>query len=231
LHGSTSSLVHRRGPVCWFRKAVPVDLTDRLGSSDIRRSLRTCSARMARQRAWALILVVEDAFAVLRDAELSPGAREASNAIFSHVMDDLDRSGQQWSQRLRYNALMDSLGGGPPASSAEAVTFTPVAELIAVRSSYMPELLSKPMEMPSAATVPSHGRSRRPGHSRWCATGARTQCRWPAQDRRIHRGNTHGPERRRTDCRLAQHAQSARQNLQCTIRGNNAETMSGSTRR
>ena len=92
-------------------------------------------------------MVVEDAFAVLRDAGLSPGAREALNAILSHVMDDLDRSGQQWSQRLRYSALMDSLGGSR-ASSVEPVTFTPVAERTAVRPSQMPDLPSKPMEMP-----------------------------------------------------------------------------------
>jgi hypothetical protein len=41
LHKSTASLVHRRGPVYWFRKSVPADLIDRLGHSDIRRSLRT----------------------------------------------------------------------------------------------------------------------------------------------------------------------------------------------
>ncbi|WP_407924849.1 DUF6538 domain-containing protein [Devosia aurantiaca] len=35
--------MYRRVPVFWFRKTVPVNLIDRLGSSDIRRSLRTCN--------------------------------------------------------------------------------------------------------------------------------------------------------------------------------------------
>ncbi|WP_172125265.1 DUF6538 domain-containing protein [Devosia sp. 919] len=116
---SIASLVHRRGSVYWFRKSVPVDLIDRLGSSDIRRSLRTCNARVARQRAWALILVVEEAFAILRNAGLTPGVRDALSAVLDNVMDDLDRSGQQWSQRLRYRALLDSLVGAEPAAAGE----------------------------------------------------------------------------------------------------------------
>uniref|UniRef100_UPI00403F63CB DUF6538 domain-containing protein n=1 Tax=Devosia sp. XK-2 TaxID=3126689 RepID=UPI00403F63CB len=51
---------------------MPTDLTDRLGHSDIRRSLRIGNMRVARQRAWALIFVLEDAFAVLRGAGLPP---------------------------------------------------------------------------------------------------------------------------------------------------------------
>ncbi|WMT91956.1 DUF6538 domain-containing protein [Pelagibacterium sp. H642] len=110
LLGSTSSFVHRRGPVFWFRKAVPVDLIDRLGSSDIRRSLRTCNKRMARQRAWTLILVVEEAFAVLRDAGLTPGVRAAFDAILDRVMDDFDRNQRAWAERAKYRMLLDSLG-------------------------------------------------------------------------------------------------------------------------
>nr|WP_170926540.1 hypothetical protein [Devosia lucknowensis] len=52
---------------------------------------------MARQRAWTLVLLVEDAFAVLRDEGLSPGARDALSAVLDHVMDDFDRKGSQWS--------------------------------------------------------------------------------------------------------------------------------------
>jgi len=67
-----ASLVHRRGLVFWFRKSVPVDLIDRLGDSDIRRSLRTGNALVARQRVWTMVLLVEDAFAVLRGAGMAP---------------------------------------------------------------------------------------------------------------------------------------------------------------
>ncbi|WP_332719504.1 DUF6538 domain-containing protein [Pelagibacterium mangrovi] len=108
--GSASSFVHRRGPVFWFRKAVPADLIDRLGRSDIRRSLRTCNKRMARQRAWTLILVVEEAFAVLRDAGLTPGVRAAFDAILDRIMDDFDRNQRAWAERAKYRMLLESLG-------------------------------------------------------------------------------------------------------------------------
>lgn len=128
---SIASLVHRRGSVYWFRKAVPVDLIDRLGHSDIRRSLRTGNMRVARQRAWALIFVLEDAFAVLRDAGLSPGARNALGVVLDNLMNDLDRTVQQWSQRLRYNALLESLGAAPSdgALKAEASSVVPATEV------------------------------------------------------------------------------------------------------
>lgn len=117
---STSSLVHRRGPVFWFRKAVPVDLIDRLGSSDIRRSLRTCNARVARQRAWTLVLLIEEAFAVLRDAGLSSGARDALNVVLGRVMDDFDRGGRAWAERAKYGMLLETLGAGQPDSAADS---------------------------------------------------------------------------------------------------------------
>ncbi|XKG96927.1 tyrosine-type recombinase/integrase [Pelagibacterium halotolerans] len=87
-----------------------MDLIDRLGNSDIRRSLRTCNKRVARQRAWTLILVIEEAFAVLRDARLSPGVRAAFDAILDRVMDDFDRDQQAWAERAKYRMLIDSLG-------------------------------------------------------------------------------------------------------------------------
>jgi hypothetical protein len=153
LHGSISSLVHRRGPVFWFRKSIPVDLIDRLGPTDIRRSLRTCNGRVARQRAWALILVVEEAFAILRDAGLSPGARDAFNAVLSHVMDDLDRSGQQWSQRLRYRALLDSLGGVEPAAPPkQIVPASPTVGLPTLSLAGSSDLPQQTFFAPSTAT-------------------------------------------------------------------------------
>lgn len=91
MHASIASFVHRRGPVFWFRRAVPEDLASGLGETDIRRSLKTSDARLARQRAWSLVLVVEEAFAKLRSAGLAPGARDALSAILDNVMDDFDK--------------------------------------------------------------------------------------------------------------------------------------------
>ncbi|QYO76685.1 tyrosine-type recombinase/integrase [Devosia salina] len=67
-----------------------------------------------------MTLVVEDAFAVLRDAGLSPGARSALSAVLDSVMNDLDRTGQQWSQRLRYKALLESLDTRPSDDALKA---------------------------------------------------------------------------------------------------------------
>ncbi|MDF2798310.1 MAG: integrase family protein [Devosia sp.] len=116
---STSSLVHRRGLVYWFRKSVPVDLIDRLGSSDLRRSLRTCNGRVARQRAWTLILLVEDAFAVLRAEGLSPNARSVLDAIINRVINDFDQGNRAWADRAKYGLLLDSLNSAPGAPAAE----------------------------------------------------------------------------------------------------------------
>jgi integrase len=65
---------------------------------------------MARQRAWTLVLVVEDAFAVLREAGLAPGVRAAFDAILDRVMDDFDRNQRAWAERAKYRMLLDSLG-------------------------------------------------------------------------------------------------------------------------
>lgn len=59
-----------------------------------------------------MILFVEDAFAVLRDAGLTLRARDALNVVLDQVFEDLDRNEVQWSQRLRYRALMDTLFSG-----------------------------------------------------------------------------------------------------------------------
>lgn len=120
----TSSLVHRRGPVFWFRKSVPVDLIDRLGSSDIRRSLRTSNGRLARQRAWTLILLVEDAFAVLRAEGLSPCARSALDAIINRMMNDFDQDHRAWADRAKYRMLVESLNGGAGVLAAHEPSFS-----------------------------------------------------------------------------------------------------------
>jgi len=94
-------LVTRLGPVFWFRKSVPGDLTHSLGNSDIRWSLRTSNRRMAMNGAWLVMLVVEDAFAALR----SPEARAAFVCILDHVIDDFDRDGWQIGNRAKYRLL------------------------------------------------------------------------------------------------------------------------------
>lgn len=157
MHRSTSSLVHRRGPVFWFRKSVPVDLIDRLGSSDIRRSLRTCNARVARQRAWSLVLLLEDAFAVLRDAGLTPGARDALTVVVGNLIDDFDRPGAQWSQRLRYQALLSSLVADHPVPNSDSVPVRDVGTAVhqtTTRAAAPSPALSAPSPMEATAGTP-----------------------------------------------------------------------------
>ncbi len=58
--------------------------------------------------------VIEEAFETLRRSGLGPDARGALCAILDQVMDDFDRDGIQWAERLKYRALMDSLDAGEP---------------------------------------------------------------------------------------------------------------------
>ncbi|MFZ0606948.1 MAG: DUF6538 domain-containing protein [Xanthobacteraceae bacterium] len=43
--------IYRRGGAWWFRKAVPVDLSETLGLQDVRHSLRTASKTVAGHKA------------------------------------------------------------------------------------------------------------------------------------------------------------------------------------
>ena len=61
--------------------------------------------------------VVEEAFETLRRSGLGPDARGALCAILDQVMCDFDRDGIQWAERLKYRALMDSLGAEEPIRS------------------------------------------------------------------------------------------------------------------
>jgi hypothetical protein len=115
--------VHRRGHVLWFRKAIPADLVDRLGCSDIRRSLRTSNMRIARQRAWAFIVRIEEAFAVIRSAGLRPDAHAALRAIFTRIMDDVDPDRASWAERSKYLQLIESLSN--TAGTGQEIRLSP----------------------------------------------------------------------------------------------------------
>jgi hypothetical protein len=55
----------RRGNQWWFRKACPIDLVPVLGA-EVRCSLHTEQRSLARRRAWALLVAIEQVFEVLR---------------------------------------------------------------------------------------------------------------------------------------------------------------------
>lgn len=93
------------------------------------------------KRAWSLMLVVEDAFDVLRSAGLGPEARAAFTRIIDQVIDDFDREGRQLGNRAKYRALVDLLpGAGGDAPTDGSPAFAPIE-----RAPVMP---------PSAATSP-----------------------------------------------------------------------------
>lgn len=170
-----ASLIARRGEVFWFRRSVPVDLQQSLGNSDIRRTLRTSNRRIATRRAWSLMLVVEDAFEVLRSSGLGPDARAAFAAILDHVIDDFDREGRQVGNRAKYRALSDLLPDGHPRTTrpegSEAVLpnsarLTPQAEASRAPASLPRSLIEddrimdlvEQRQQESGALADTHGR-------------------------------------------------------------------------
>lgn len=78
--------VVRRGDRFWFRKAVPVDLVDVLGIAEVRRSLRTSSAREARRRALDVLVRVEEVYAVLRSERPMRPARDIALALLEKAL-------------------------------------------------------------------------------------------------------------------------------------------------
>jgi hypothetical protein len=109
MHRFDRACLSRRSHVFWIRKAVPVDLAASLGKTDVRRSLRTKSPLVARQRARTVLIVIEEAFETLRALGLPPEARTAFDAIVNHMLGDLDRTGVRWAQRARYRMLLQYL--------------------------------------------------------------------------------------------------------------------------
>lgn len=77
--------VVKRGDRRWFRKIVPVDLVEALGIAEIRRSLRTRSAREARRRALDVLVRVEDVYAVVRSERPLRPARDVALALLEQA--------------------------------------------------------------------------------------------------------------------------------------------------
>lgn len=109
MHRFDRACLSRRSHVFWIRKAVPGDLAASLGKTDVRRSLRTSSPLVARQRARTVLIVIEEAFETLRALGLPPEGRAALNAIINQMLDDLDRPGVRWAERAKYCMLLEFL--------------------------------------------------------------------------------------------------------------------------
>lgn len=73
----------RRGNHFWFRKAIPISLVPFLGV-ELRCSLHTEQRDLARRRAWALLVAIEQVFEVLR----SERPLEPARALLGAFVDD-----------------------------------------------------------------------------------------------------------------------------------------------
>lgn len=100
--------------------------------------------------------VVEEAFETLRRSGLGPDARGALCAILDQVMDDFDRDGIQWAERLKYRALMDSLGAEEPIHRAVSLREpAPVLETVGAAGapSLAEESSTEDERLPASAPV------------------------------------------------------------------------------
>lgn len=86
-----------------------MDLAASLGKTDLRRSLRTSSPLVARQRARTVLIVIEEAFETLRALGLPREGRAAFDAIVNQMLDDFDRPGVRWAERAKYRMLLQYL--------------------------------------------------------------------------------------------------------------------------
>ncbi|HEY5777908.1 MAG TPA: site-specific integrase [Terrimicrobiaceae bacterium] len=78
--------LHRRGSHWWIRKAVPIDLAEFLGIFQLRRSLRTRDAALARRRALQLLVQVDDVYAVLRSKRPLMPTRQLALALLDDAL-------------------------------------------------------------------------------------------------------------------------------------------------
>ncbi|MDU0341099.1 site-specific integrase [Bosea rubneri] len=92
--------LHRRGAHWWFRKAVPSDLTGVLGRPDVRRSLRTRNAALARRRALQVLIRIDEVYAVLRSQRPMRPAREIALAMLDDAIESVSGTPPLVGQKL-----------------------------------------------------------------------------------------------------------------------------------
>src|ERR1035437_7553476 len=80
--------LQRRHGRYWFRKATPLDLVEVLGQAEVRCSLRTNRRDVAKRRAGALLVALENVYAVLRSEE----PLEPAQALLSRFLQDVSEN-------------------------------------------------------------------------------------------------------------------------------------------
>jgi integrase len=106
--------LHRRGSNWWIRKAVPVDLVGVLGLDQLRRSLRTKDAAVARRRALQLLVRVDDVYAVLRSNRPLMPTRQIALALLDEALSLASGTQPMFSMKFEmiqraHNAVSDFL--------------------------------------------------------------------------------------------------------------------------
>lgn len=100
--------LYRRGAHWWFRKTVPSDLTGVLGRPDLRRSLRTRNAALARRRALQVLIRIDEVYAVLRSQRPMRPAREIALAMLDDAIGSVSGQPPLVAQKLAF--LRDARG-------------------------------------------------------------------------------------------------------------------------
>ena len=100
--------LHRRGAHWRFRKAVPSDLTGVPGRPDLRRSLRTGNAALARRRALQALIRIDEVYAVLRSQRPMRPAREIALAMLDDAIGSVSGTTPLVGQKLAF--LRDARG-------------------------------------------------------------------------------------------------------------------------
>lgn len=100
--------LHRCGAHWCFRKAVPSDLTGVFGRPDVRRSLRTRNAALARRRALQVLIRIDEVYAVLRSQRPMRPARGIALAMLHDAIASVSGATSLVGQKLAF--LHDARG-------------------------------------------------------------------------------------------------------------------------
>lgn len=121
----------RRNGVYWFRKAVPLDLIQIVGQSEVRFSLRTHRRDMAKRRTGQVLVALENVYAVLRSQEpLEP----AKQLIAGFARDALENGASGTNRAApRLHQAVAALGPAALAAPARSSqTLVPIDDIDAV---------------------------------------------------------------------------------------------------
>ncbi len=162
--------LHRRGAHWWFRKAVPSDLTCVLGRPDVRRSLRTRNAALARRRALQVLIRIDEVYAVLRSQRPMRPASEIALAMLDDAIGSVSGTPPLGGQKLSLlrdargvieNHVRDADGGDRDEAPADT-HWIGKAEAFGI------------LEAETAASRRNARADARP--ARWCARRSRPGC-------------------------------------------------------